>query len=311
MKIFLQMDPPERFNPEVDSTFALGLEAQARGHELYYYGPSELFYENGRVRTKARSIRFFDRKANFFERDAPALYDLEQADMVLIRQEPPYDLQYLTACWLLERLHKPLILNDPAALRRRPEKLFPLALPRYCPPTLIAYDAAQIEAFYRQHEDIVLKPLFAHGGHGVVRLQPNDPNLYSLLELLMQNQREPIIAQPFLPEVMNSELRVLLVDGDIATAYQRIPKEGDFRANGVRGAQVAKATLNALQEEICHAVGEICRHEGFFFVGLDLIGDTLIEVNTTCPTGIRRATQLYGTNPAVTFWDKAEAKLQE
>jgi glutathione synthase len=253
MKIFIQMDDPSGFNAATDSTMALALEAQARGFELYYFLPSQLTFSQGRVVARARPVEFFDRAEDFFIAGDAAEYDLETVNLVLIRQEPPYDMQYLSNCWLLERLQNPLILNNPAALGRRPEKLFPLALSHYAPPTVITYSADIIRDFYAEYQDIILKPLYAHGGYGIVRIQPQDVNFNSLLTMLLQS-REAVIAQPFLPEVMTEEKRVLLIDGAVAGAYNRIPQRDDFRANSVLGGGVEKTTLNARQQEVCEAV---------------------------------------------------------
>lgn len=308
MRIFIQMDRPQRFNPKRDSTMALAVEAQKRGYEVHSFTPDELSLKNGEVVARARPVTFYERTEHFVEEGEATIRPLETAaDIVLIRQEPPYDLQYLTTSWLLERLKKPRVLNNPTSLRNRPEKLFPLALPQYAPPTLISRDVAAIKAFRQEHKEIILKPLYQFGGASVFHVDERDYNLDSLLEMMLKQSREPVIVQPFLPEVKEREIRGLLVNGKLVGAYNRIPPSGGIRANSVVGGDIAVAELSAKQREVCEAVGEICRAEGFFFVGLDLIGEVLIEVNTTCPTGLKAYEELTGHNPSVDFWDEIEA----
>lgn len=309
MHVLIQMDHPSTFRPAEDSTMALALEAQKRGYAVSYFTPDQLVYEQGTLSAQVCPILFHDRPRDFYEEGAPETVDLETADVILIRQEPPYDMQYLTACWLLERLDNPLVLNKPEALRRRPEKLFPLAMAQYAPPTLISRDKAAFAAFHHQHRELVLKPLYSYGGRGIFHIREEDHNLGSLLDMMLGASRDPVIAQPFLPQVLTEEKRVLLIDGKIAGAYNRIPAKGEIRANGWAGATQAKTELSPYQREICEVLGILCREEGFFFVGADLIGDWLIEVNTTCPTGIRVVQRLYGTDPAALFWNKVEKKI--
>ena len=302
------MDAPAGLNPKRDSTLALAFAAQERGHKVHYFTPNDISARDGEIIARARALEVHPGQTPFFSEGEPQEVSLEKAaDVVLIRQEPPYDLQYLTTCWLLERLHKPRVLNNPTAMRNRPEKLFPLALPHYCPPTLISRDMAAIRDFHTQQGEIILKPLFEFGGRSIFHIRRDDYNLQSLLELMLSKSREPVIAQAFLPAVREQEVRALLIDGELVGAYNRIPLSDSIRANSVLGGDIATVSLSPKQQEICAAVGEICSKEGFFFVGLDLIDDKLIEVNTTCPTGIKAYFELTGTDIAPLFWQRVEA----
>jgi len=304
LRIFLLMDPPSGFNPRRDSTMALALEAQARGHMIWYFTPDGLSLKDGEVWAKARRIEFFARDEAFYTEGEPEMLALESAaDVVLVRQEPPYDLQYLSTTWVLERLQKPRVLNQPQALRNRPEKLFPLALPQYCPPTLVTRDLQAIRDFRAEQGEIILKPLYSFGGQSIFHIGKADYNLESLLELMLSQSREPVMVQRFLPEVREREVRALLIDGALVGAFNRIPAQGGIRANSRVGGGIGLVELTPKQREICEAVGAIGKSEGFYFIGMDLIGEWLIEVNTTCPTGLQAYRELTGENLAARFWD--------
>jgi len=305
--LILQMDEPESFNPATDTTMALALEAQERGYALWYYTPRQLACVNGEVAAPCRPIRFFKRPAKFFERDEAQQRRLEEADIILIRQNPPYNMEYLGCTWLLEELRRPKIFNHPGSIRNRPEKLFPLEFPQYTPQTCISADVDTLMAFRREHPDTVIKPLYGFGGQAVYHLPPQSQNFESLIVQLLSSSPEPLILQPYLPEVMREEKRILLINGKVAAAYNRIPAEGDFRSNGAVGGSAAPTELTARQREIAESVGDICAREQLMLVGLDVIGDWLIEVNTTCPTGIPVVERLYGLNLAKIFWDAVEA----
>lgn len=298
----LQMDEPDGFNPTSDSTMHLALAAQKRDYEIVYYTPTQLSLKEGKPVATVTSIQFFDRTENFFECGAAKELDLEKADFILIRQNPPYNMQYLSCTWMLERLSNPIILNNPTNIRNYPEKIFPLDFPDFIPPTCISGDAKTLSEFYKEHQDVVLKPLYGFGGRAISHIQPGATNFDDMLSMLLA---EPVILQPYLPEVMTEEKRIILINGKISTAYSRIPPAGDFRANTALGGSIEPTELNAKQIEIAETVGKKCAEKGLFLVGLDTIGDQLIEINVTCPTGLRRAAQLYEKDPAEEFWDAA------
>jgi len=310
LRVAIQMDPPATLNPKSDSTIALALEAQARGHTLFYYHPTSLSCgPDGLTTTHAQPIRFNVAADPHFTAAATTALPLESVDVVLMRQDPPYDMAYLTATYLLDQLHnKTLVVNNPTTVRNAPEKLSILQFPDAIPPTLISRDLASIESFRTTHRDIIIKPLYGFGGHSVYRITPDDQNFYTLLEQFFLTSKEPLMIQPFLPEVTSRDLRVILIDGAIAGVFGRIPAEGVIRANLRVGGTAVKATLNDKQQSICERVGVILKQTGIVFAGLDLIGDYLTEINVTSPTGLRAVQTLYGTNPAATFWDAIETR---
>jgi glutathione synthase len=304
MKVFLQCDHPSRFNPHSDSTIPLALEAQARGYEVYYYTPSQLSAVNGCVMAQARPITFYPRLTDWYEEGAAQFVSLEEAaDVILVRQDPPFDMAYLTTTWLLGMLKKPRVFNSPRALRERPEKLFPLHFPAFCPPTLISANVEELLAYQQEIGEAVLKPLYGHGGHGIFRIPADRSNLAALLEMLFQHSGEPVILQQFLPAVATEEKRILLVNGEIMGAFGRIPAKGEIRSNMRVGGEVIATTLTPYQQEICEAIRPFCQQEGLMLVGLDVIGDTLTEINITSPTGLRALEMLYQTNTASHFWE--------
>ncbi|MDG1287237.1 MAG: glutathione synthase [Rickettsiales bacterium] len=302
-KLVIQMNEPDGFNPVTDSTMALVFEAQARDYDVFYYAPPQIAAVNSEIIAQVRPITFFNRTDDFFEHGELQPMNLEEADVILIRQNPPYNMEYLGCTWLLERLQHPKILNNPTAIRNRPEKIFPLEFPELIPPTCISSDKTTLTAFREEHKDVVLKPLYGFGGQAIHHITPESNGFDALVDKMVA---EPIILQPYLPEVMTEEKRILLVNGKMAAAYNRLPPEGDFRTNAAVGGSAEKTTLTARQIEIAETVGDVCAKEGLMLIGLDVIGDFLIEINTTCPTGIRAVQQLYDQNIAKTFWNEVE-----
>lgn len=302
-RIAIQMDEPASLNAKGDSTIVLALEAQKRGYQLYYYHPSMLSDVQGEITASvAHPITFFDSSETWFELGAAQSLPLNEMDAVLMRQDPPYDMAYLTATYLLERLKTPVI-NNPAFVRNAPEKLSILHFADAIPPTLITRDITSIDQFRQQQGDIIVKPLYGYGGRAVYKFSEGDSNLHTLLEHFFTQSREPVMVQRFLPEVVSRDVRVILMNGKVSAAVGRIPAAQEIRANFRVGGSAAKVELNAHQQSICDRVGAWLKDNGVLFAGLDLIGDYLTEINITSPTGLRAAIALYGHNPAVDFWD--------
>jgi glutathione synthase len=313
LAVAIQMDPIDSINIDADSTFALALEAQARGHALFHYLPDALTLKDGRLFARGRPLEVFRRRGNHHRFGDFEEIDLAGVDVVLMRQDPPFDLAYITATHLLELLPEdgPLVVNDPAAVRNAPEKLFILRFKELMPPTLLTRDRDAIRAFWREHGDIVLKPLFGNGGAGVFHLRPGDENLGALLEMYESIQREPIMVQRYLPEVRQGDKRIVLVEGEPKGAVNRIPAEGEARANMHVGGRPAKTELTARERDICAAIGPTLREQGLVFVGIDVIGDWMTEINVTSPTGIQEIARLSGIDIAPMIWDAIEARLAE
>lgn len=310
MKIAFQMDPIGVVDINADSSFRLAEEAQARGHELFYYGPDQLAYQEGRI--TARGFEMTVQRVA----DQPALLgperevDLSDFDVVWLRQDPPFDMHYITSTHLLDRLRgQALVVNDPFWVRNYPEKLLVLDFPDLTPPTTIARDLQTIKAFKEKHGDIILKPLYGNGGAGVFRLDTNDRNLTSLHELFTGFSREPLIAQKFLPDVRNGDKRVILIDGEPVGAINRVPAEGETRSNMHVGGRPEKTGLTDRDLEICAAIGPLLKEKGQIFVGIDVIGDYLTEINVTSPTGIQELERFNGTNIAEKIWQAIEARV--
>jgi glutathione synthase len=311
LNIAVQMDPIARINIKGDSTFALLLEAQKRGHGLAYYTPDRLAMLNGRVFATVEKLTVRDQPGDHFTLDAPRRVELAEFDVVLLRQDPPFDLSYITSTHLLERIHpKTLVVNDPAHVRNAPEKIFVTEFPDLMPPTLITRDLAEIKAFRAEHNDIVMKPLYGHGGGAVFRLTRDDLNFGSLYDLFSVTFREPWVVQKFLAEVKQGDKRILLVDGEFAGAVNRIPAEDDLRSNMVRGGAPASTKLTKREQEICKRLGPELRKRGMIFVGIDVIGDWITEINVTSPTGIRAVKSLGGPDAAAMVWDVIEKKCK-
>jgi glutathione synthase len=309
LKVALQMDPVEGINIDADSTFRIGIEAEARGHSLFYYTPGRLAYREGRVLARGWPLELRREKGNHFTLGPETEVDLGTFDVVWLRQDPPFDMGYITTTHLLDMIHpKTLVVNDPFWVRNYPEKLLVLNFPHLTPPTLIARDLAAIRAFKAEHGDIILKPLYGNGGAGVFRLDPADRNLASLHELFIGISREPLIAQKYVPAVVKGDKRVILVDGEPVGAINRIPAEGETRSNMHVGGRPEKVGLTDRDREICAAIGPTLREKGQVFVGIDVIGDWLTEINVTSPTGLQELERFDGTNAAARIWEVIEAK---
>jgi glutathione synthase len=309
LNVAVQMDPIERINIRGDSTFALLLEAQRRSHSLSYYTPDRLALADGKVSAAVRPLSVRDTPGDHFTLGEPRVTDLSGFDVVLLRQDPPFDLAYISTTHMLERIHpKTLVVNDPAHVRNAPEKVFVTEFPELMPPTLITRDLDAIKAFRAAHGDIVMKPLYGKGGEAVFRLARQDLNFGSLYDLFATMLREPWVVQKFLPAVKDGDKRIILVDGEFAGAVNRVPAPDDLRSNMVRGG-VPKATdLTAREREICARLGPALRQRGLLFVGIDVIDGFLTEINVTSPTGIRAIKNLGGPDAAALIWDKIEEK---
>ena len=309
LTVAVQMDPIQRINVKGDSTFALLLEAQKRGHVLSYYTPDRLAQLNGRLFAGVEALSVRDQAGDHFTLGAPARVALADFDVVLLRQDPPFDLAYITSTHLLERIHpKTLVVNDPAHVRNAPEKIFVTDFPDLMPPTLITRDLSEIKAFRAEHNDIVMKPLYGHGGGAVFRITRDDLNFGSLYDMFAVTFREHWVIQKFLPAVKHGDKRILLVDGEFAGAVNRVPAADDLRSNMVRGGSPAKTDLTPREREICDRLGPHLRKRGMIFVGIDVIGDWLTEINVTSPTGIRAVKNLGGPDAAALVWDVIEKK---
>lgn len=309
LKVAVQMDPVEGINIETDSSFLMMMEAQSRGHRLWIYTPDKLSLEEGRVRARARPATLRAVKGDHVTLGEPVLLDLaDDIDVVLMRQDPPFDMAYITATHFLDKVHpKVLVVNNPTEVRNAPEKLFVTDFPGVQPPTLITSDIDAIYDFRERHGDMVLKPLYGGGGSGVVRLKADDPNLDALLELHAMISREQVIAQKFIPAVSKGDKRVLLVDGEPVGAINRIPAEGQVRSNLARGGRAAAVELTARDLELCAIIGPELKRRGLLFVGIDVIGDYLTEINVTSPTGAQQLKRFGGADAAAALFDRIEA----
>ena len=309
LNVAVQMDPIERINIRGDSTFALLLEAQARDHPVSYYTPDRLSLRDGKVSAAVRPLTVRDIPGDHFTLGESKHVDLSTFDVVLLRQDPPFDLSYISTTHFLERIHpKTLVVNDPAHVRNAPEKIFVTEFPDLMPPTLLTRDLDAIKAFRGEHGDIVMKPLYGKGGEAVFLLKRDDLNFGSFYDLFSTISREPWVVQKFLPAVKNGDKRIILVDGEFAGAVNRVPAADDLRSNMVRGGVPAATELTARERHICERLGPALRQRGLLFVGIDVIGDYLTEINVTSPTGIRSVKNLGGPDIAAMIWDKIEAK---
>ena len=310
LKIAFQMDPIENVNIDGDSSFRLALEAQARGHELFYYTPDQLAFESGVVTARGWPLEVRRDADNFYTLGEKKKVDLADFDVVWLRQDPPFDMGYITSTHLLDMIHPDtLVVNDPFWVRNYPEKLLVLNFEGLTPPTTIARDLDTIKAFKDAHKDIILKPLYGNGGAGVFRLGPDDKNLTSLHELFTGINNEPLIAQKFLPDVSNGDKRIILVDGAPVGAINRVPAKGETRSNMHVGGRPEKVGMTKRDHEICAQIGPLLKEKGQIFVGIDVIGDYLTEINLTSPTGIQELERFDGTNVAALIWDAIEAKI--
>ena len=307
LKIAVQMNPIEGVNIETDTTFMLMLEAQTRGHGLWVYAPERLSLDDGRVVARGRALNIRAVAGDHHRLGETELRDLTEFDVVLMRQDPPFDMAYITATYLLERIHpRTLVVNDPTEVRNAPEKLLVTTFPALQPPTLISSDAEALHDFHARHGDIVLKPLYGGAGSGVVKLVAGDPNLDALLELHAMIGREAVIAQKFIPAVSSGDKRILIVDGEPVGAINRIPAEGQVRSNLARGGRAEAVELTSRDLEICAAIGPELGRRGLLFVGIDVIGDYLTEINVTSPTGAQQLKRFGGVDAAARLWDRIE-----
>jgi glutathione synthase len=309
--VAFQMDHIARIKIRGDSTFALMLEGQKRGHALYHYTPDRLTLRDGRVEAPVEPVTVRDIEGDHFTLGGPRLVDLSTFDVVHLRQDPPFDMGYITTTHLLQRIHpKTLVVNDPVNVRNAPEKLFVTEFPDLMPPTLISRDAQEIRAFRREHGDIIIKPLYGNGGAGVFRLAGADENLGALLEIFETAYRgEPYVVQRYLPEVRKGDKRVILVDGLAVGAINRIPAEGEARSNMHVGGRPEPVEMTLRDRQICERIGPVLKERGLIFVGIDVIGDYLTEINVTSPTGIREINRFGGADVAALIWDAIEARL--
>jgi len=309
LNVAVQMDPIARINVQGDSTFALLLEAQTRGHRLSYYTPDRLALLNGKVFASLEPLQVRDEPGDHFTLGPSRRAELREFDVVLLRQDPPFDLAYVTTTHLLERIQPDtLVVNDPANVRNAPEKVFVTKFPDLMPPTLVTRDLGEIRAFRAEHGDIVMKPLYGHGGGAVFRITRDDLNFGSLYDMFAVTFREQWVVQKFLPAVKVGDKRIILVDGEFAGAVNRVPAADDLRSNMVRGGAATATQLTERERHICERLGPALRERGLLFVGIDVIGDFITEINVTSPTGIRAIRKLGGPDIAKLIWDKIEGK---
>ena len=308
LKVAVQMDPLEAIKIEGDSTFLMMLTAQVRGHSLFVYTPDRLVLEEGKVLARGRAVTVQDVKGDHARFGDWELVDLSEFDVVLLRQDPPFDMAYITSTHFLDVIHpKTLVVNNPTEVRNAPEKLFVTGFPGVQPPTVITSDVEAIYDFRARHGDIVLKPLYGGGGSGVARLLADDPNLDAMLDLHRMIGREPVIAQKFIPAVSKGDKRILLVDGHPVGAINRVPDAGQIRSNLAVGGRAEAVELTARDRELCEIIGPELKRRGLMFVGIDVIGDYLTEINVTSPTGARALERFTGVNAAAILWDAIEA----
>src|SRR5690348_675802 len=321
LKVAVQMDPIEPINIDADSSFALMLEAQQRGHSLWHYEVRHMSLREGvqrqgerreeRLFARARPVTVQRKRGDHYAFGDATLLDLATMDVVLMRQDPPFDMAYITATHLLEHIHpRTLVVNDPANVRNAPEKLLVTHFPELMPPTMITWDLEAIRSFRLEHSDIIVKPLFGNGGAGVFRIKPDDENLPALLEMHFARSREPLMFQRYEPAVRQGDKRVILVDGEPMGAINRVPAAGEARSNMHVGGRPEKTTLTAREREICAAIGPTLKNQGLIFVGIDVIGDWLTEINVTSPTGIQEIDRFDGINIAAMIWDSIERRLE-
>jgi glutathione synthase len=310
LKVAIQADPMQSFNIKGDSTFAIMLEAQGRKHSLFHYETKTLALRGGALFATGHDVNVRDELGNHFTFGEKKTVDLGSYDVVHMRQDPPFDMGYITATHMLDHIHpKTLVVNNPTEVRNAPEKLFVLNYRQFMPETLITRDAAEVAAFRKAHGDIILKPLYGNGGAGVFRLSDGDQNFSSLLELFEGAFRnEPFIAQKYLKEVRQGDKRIILVDGKVAGAINRVPAENESRSNMHVGGRPEPTTLTTREQEICEAMGPDLKRRGLIFVGIDVIGDCLTEINVTSPTGIREVKRFGGEDIAAMIWNAVEAR---
>ena len=309
LRVAVQADPIESFDIAGDSTFALMLEAQRRGHSLFHYHVRTLAWKDGALTASGQSMKVHNKKGSHFDAGNTERVDLGKLDVVLMRQDPPFDMSYITATHLLEMIHpKTLVVNNPAEVRNAPEKLFILNFKELMPPTLITRDMSELEAFRREHGEIILKPLYGNGGAGIFKTTFDDQNFNSLVEMFSSVFKEPFIAQQYLPDVRMGDKRIILVDGKAVGAINRVPALHDHRSNMHVGGKAVPTEITKREHEICEAIGPDLKKRGLLFTGIDVIGDYMTEINVTSPTGIRQVKNFGGADIAALIWDAIEAK---
>jgi len=312
MKIIVQMDPIETLNLAGDSTFALLLEAQERGYELDIYTPNMLTLRDGLLTTEAQQINVFDKPDRLEKINQTRSVMLDKYDIILMRQDPPFDMGYITATHLLETIqHKTLILNNPFYVRNCPEKIFVNKYLDFMPPTLITRNVGEVIKFRNKHDQIIIKPLYGNGGANIFYSNGTDRNFGSIIENFLEWSKEPFIIQKFIPKVKDGDKRIILIDGEIAGAINRLPQEGEIRSNMHVGGQAIKTKITKQDIKICDAISGDLKNFGLFFVGIDIIDNFITEINVTSPTGIREILELSGINVAKIFWDQAEKKVSK
>jgi glutathione synthase len=310
LNVAIQMDPMESINIDEDSTFVLALEAQKRGHVLYHYLPHHLTFNDGRVTARARRLTVRREKGRHFDLDAAETLNLRDMDVVFMRQDPPFDMAYITATHILEHIHpQTLVVNDPVHVRNAPEKLFVTHFENVMPPTLISADIEEVKTFRREHKDIIVKPIYGNGGAGVFHLSSGDENLGALLELFTTTWREPVIVQRYVPEVRKGDKRIILIEGRAAGAINRVPADGEARSNMHVGGRPEKTELTKREQDICEAIGPVLAENGIVFAGIDVIGDYLTEINVTSPTGLQEVNRFNDVELESQIWDAVEARL--
>jgi glutathione synthase len=310
LTVAFQMDPLESINIDTDSSFMMALEAGRRGHTLLHYAPRNLSLEGNALRAVVRPFGVRRERGNHFTAGAAERIELSSVDLVMMRQDPPFDMAYITATHLLEHIQPgTLVLNDPASVRNAPEKLFVTHFPELMPPTLITSDKDAIVDFRARHKDIIVKPLFGNGGSGVFHLKPDDENLGALLETFTALYREPVIVQRYLPEIRQGDKRIILIEGEPVGAVSRVPLKGEARANFHAGGAAQKTVLTKREQDICAAIGPTLREQGLVFVGIDVIGDYMTEINVTSPTGIQEINRLDGVALERILWDAIEQRI--
>ena len=311
LTVAVQMDHISGIDIAGDTTFALMLEAQRRGHGLLHHAVTSLSMRGDRVTALAEPVRVADERGRHFELDEPRRVDLgAEADVVLMRQDPPFHMGYITATHMLERIHpETLVVNDPREVRNAPEKLFVMEWPDLMPPTLVTRDIGEVRAFRREHGAMILKPLYGNGGAGVFLLGPEDQNLSSVMEMFLQSSPEPVIAQAYLPAVRGGDKRIILIEGEPVGIINRVPQEGEARSNMHVGGRAEAIGMSEADERICAAIGPELRRRGFTLVGIDVIGDRMTEINVTSPTGVREVRRFGGADIAALFWDAVERRV--
>ncbi|MCF3945495.1 glutathione synthase [Acidiphilium iwatense] len=309
LRVAVQMDPMDSIDIDGDSSFALMLEAQKRGHRLWHYLVRDMWLEAGVLRARVRPVSVRREPGTHYTIGEPEIVDLSTMDVVLMRQDPPFDMGYITATHLLEHIHpRTLVVNDPASVRNAPEKLLVMEFPDLMPPTLIAWNRQAIRDFRARYQDIIVKPLFGNGGAGIFRIQPNDENLGALLDLHFGISREPLMVQRYEPAVRAGDKRIILIDGEAMGAINRVPVEGDARSNMHAGGVAQPTELTARDREICARIGPVLKERGLLFTGIDVIGEYLTEINVTSPTGIQQIARFTGVHLEQAMWDRIEAK---